>query len=222
MNLEKRKIEFAAITAQSWMGLLTIFNGIGILFFVANLVLLSTRFFSESTSTFKYIYLGIIVVIIAVSYFAYKYMQPHFKEKYGHIESKPVSTLRKILYFFGSILVYAVATKIDSYFVLPFSLTFLTWAIFVAYLWCFLYRGLSNVLIYLSMILLLLSFIPWRQIYSLIDQSSYQIDSEYFFKFIFIAIAGFLITIAGIVNRMILSELITPVVQDEEEIYESV
>ena len=207
--------------SQGWLGLLEIFAGIGILLFAASLVFLSSTYYFELPASSKFLFFGIVLGVIAASYFGYIQMRNRFREKYGFVESKSGFTLKNSLFFLGPFLAYVLFTKIDAYFALPFSLTIVWQALLVGYFWYFWYRGLSNIILYLGIVLILASFIPWQQFYGLVDQTRFQISSQDFFEYIYLTIAGIAAIIAGITNRLILSKIMKPVAR-EEELYESV
>ncbi len=221
MNQERMKIAYAAELVGGSCGMSAIFIGIGILIYVVGSF--SIAFFNNRNPGDSVTSVGIALMLtgFAGCYGSYLFFRNYFRRKYGFVAGKATNYKRLVLGVLAVALTSGLTRYIDSLFYLPTSLTVLTFAAFAFYLWKTKHRYFSNILLYFSAMLLFASFLPWNQIFLMLEPTNVFRHPSYLFGEIFPLLIGLTGVVAGGTEFLIVSKTLKPIAR-EEKIYESV
>lgn len=224
MNQERRKIELATEAASSGSyGMLGIFLGIAIIIFVIGNFLTLLFYYRGFGASASFVGIASILACFGGCVLGYFYFRNYYRRKYGFVTTKATDSKSAVKWFSIGLAVYVVSKfigYIDVAFAPP-SVTVMAFAILAFIIWRIKYRGISNVFLYFSIILLAASFLPWNEIISALEATKVVRHREDFFGNIFLLLYGFAAIVAGITDFTILTKTLTPVA-GEEEVYESV
>ncbi len=138
------------------------------------------------------------------------------------MEHSILSCTQGIFYLIPLLASFLVGTEIDArYHQLPFSASVIFIALFAFGLWRANYRGVSNVILYVSAIFFISSFLPWEKIFLAVTVLDDYYARASFYRFICSMLMGATYFVMGITDYRILTKTLKPITR-EEEVYESV
>jgi len=224
MNIERRKIEYVTEIIGEFRGLPIMFFGLAmcvfsIIHYLSELDAQKRNHYGRDLT-----YSGTFLLVCLLFYiFAVPKIRGYYREKYGQAQRKSSlrDKLKCLFYLVPWLIAYSGGTRIDTNFALPVSVTVLFIAIFAFGLWWANQRGVSNFFLYISAVLLGLSFLPWEKIYlsiTVLDDYSGRMAFYTAACYLFYGIVSFLF---GAFDHWLLVKTLIPVVR-EGEIYESV
>ena len=225
MNQQRKNIEFMTAMSNYWFGMMEIFLGIIILFFVFTSIFTSSPYYEQMQGNSRNIFYAVVAGFYIACIAAYIPVRNYFRRKYGRVEAKQElknPALKKILIIAAAAAILSLVTRIDGAFYLPFSVTLITLSVYFVGIWYFSYRGISNTLLYCAPTIFLAGFLPWNWIYTSLAQAQYIFGKKEFFDTIYLGTLGLTSIISGVTTRLILSKIMNPSVGQKEEIYESI
>ena len=224
MMSERKKIDYMTRIVGEFGGIPAIFVGSLILMWQILDTFAYLDFLQEGI--YLKLWLGTLFLAVVVFLVSYKKIANYFQTKYGLIQRPIIGRYEKFGYFFV-FLIYIVgiafSSLLDAHFNLPFSITLLLMSGFIAGIWLIRYRGISNVLLYMAIGCLLLSFAPWKTFYSMLNLTEGRNTANYFYRLIASTIYALTFIVFGSLDYYLLKTNLKPVVRDRtEEVYESV
>lgn len=221
---ERRKIDYLTRIVSEAGGIGAIFAGVLLLVWRILDILVYLDLIKQGV--WLNVWLGSILVTAVILLLFAKKFSVYFQERYGLTQKLPLERREKFGYFF-IFLIYivgvSIGSRLDAQYNLPFSITFLLMSSCIAGIWAIRYRGISNVLLYMSIGCLLLSFAPWKMFYSMLNLVEGRNTASNFYDQIGSAIYALTFIVFGSLDFYLLTTNLKPVVSDKtEEIYESV
>lgn len=225
MNQERRKIELAteAVSSGSY-GMLGIFLGMAIIIFVIGYFLTLLFYYRGFGASASFAGIAAILACFGGCVLGYLYFRNYYRRKYGFVTTKATDSKSAIKWFSLGVAAYFVSKfigYIDIAFAPPFSVSVMSFAVLAFVVWQVKYRGISNVFLYFSIILLAASFLPWNEIITALETTNVVRHRKDFFGDVFLLLYGFAAIFSGITDFTILTKTLTPVA-GEGEFYESV
>ncbi|MEO8072797.1 MAG: hypothetical protein ABI686_06085 [Acidobacteriota bacterium] len=221
---ERKKLDYLTRIVGEMGGIPAVF--VGVLLLVWQILDIFVYLDLLKQGVWLKLWLGSILVTAVILLLFAKKISVYFQEKYGLIQKLPLGGREKLSYFFiffTYIVGITVGSHLDARFNLPFSVTFLLMSCFIAGAWSIRYRGISNVLLYMAIGCLLLSFAPWKSFYSMLNLVEGRNTANDFYSLIAKPIYALTFIVAGSLDYYLLTTNLKPVVSDEtEEVYESV
>ena len=221
----KRKIEFAAQVANGSCGMPAIIFGILLCVFalISYLTELDTQTRNGYGRDLTY-FAGFLVIVGVYSFFGYPRIRDYYRRKYGRTTEKYTDFRwfrEGILVFIPFVLTYLFATRIDANHRLPFSVTIVCCALYAGFFWWMNYRGISNMMPVLSVVLLFAAFLPWEHIFLSVTNAQDYGARWVFYENLLLLIYGLISIVGGLTEYIFMVKTLTPI-KREEEIYESV
>ncbi len=167
--------------------------------------------------------LTFLLICLLFYFLAVPKIRHFYRKRYGQTQKKSGlrDKLKDVFYLVPLAIAYSGGTRIDANFALPISITVLFIAIFTFGLWWANQRGVSNFFLYISVVLLGLSCLPWEKIYfsvTVLDDYSARMA---FYGAVCILFYGIIYFLFGAFDHWLLVKTLKPIVR-EEEVYESV
>lgn len=224
MMTERKKIDYLTRIVSELGGLPAIF--VGVLILIWQILEIFVYLDLLERGVYLKLWLGSIFLAVIVLLLSYKKVTGYFQKKYGLIQRAVIGRREKLAYFFV-FLIYVVgiafSSRLDAHFDLPFSITFLLMSGFIAGIWSIRYRGISNVLLYMAIGCLLLSFAPWKLFYSMLNLVEGRNTANNFYSLIASTIYALTFIVFGSLDYYLLTTNLKPAKRSEtEEVYESV
>ena len=220
----RKKIDYLTRIVGEFGGIPAIFGGVLILIWqileiLVYLDLLSSSFYLRIWSGTSVLTITILIL------FSLKFTES-FQEKYGLTQKSVLAQSNKFAYFLVFLVyIFGVVggSRLDVHYNLPFSITILLMSVFIGSIWWIRYRGVSNVLLYMAISFLLLSFAPWKTLYSMLDLVEERNTANNFYSLIGRTIYALTFIAFGSLDYYLLRINLKPVFRRvEEESYESV
>lgn len=225
MSQYRKRIEFLTDAVSELRGLPTIIIGLFLC------VLSSLNYVAELNSQKpnaggKDLTFGLLFILFFIVFFVtiYPIIRKHYERKFGRIKAKPKtfqSMLKNFLCYVPVILAFVFGGLIDGKHILPFSVMILSGSLFTFALWKLHYKGVSNLLLHLSGIFLVLSFLPWEKLYLAITVRDDFYARASFYNTFFMILWGISYIIWGFDDYRMIKTTLKPIGR-EEEYYESV
>lgn len=225
MNNERRKIEFVTKATGGFRGIPMM------LFGLAMIISMILNYISELNAQRRNHYgkdltytLTFFIICIAFGIFGYPKIRDYYRRKYGRATARPEnfqSFAQNIFYLIPLLSSIFVGVEIDARYRLPFSTTVMFMALFAFGLWRANYRGVSNVILYVSAIFFISSFLSWEKIFLAVTVLDDYYARGSFYRSICSGLFGITYFVMGITDYRILTKTLKPIAR-EEEVYESV
>ena len=225
MNQAKRKIEFAAQVTNTFRGVPVII--FGVLFCIFALINYLTELDVQARNDYGKdltYWAGFLLLVGVYAIFGYPRIRDYYSRKYGRtIEKQPdFNTFwERTLVVIPFVLSYLFASRIDAHYQLPFSVMVMCSALFASVFWWMNYRGVSNMLIVFSVILLIAAFLPWERLFLAVTNMQDYAARRSFYENLLLLIYGLMSIVSGLTEYIFMVKTLTPI-NREEEIYESV
>jgi hypothetical protein len=223
MNDERRKIKFLTEVTGDFHGLKMIAFGF-LQIIIASLNYLADldsqkRDFAGKDITFPVIFL---LLCIFVGLALKPSVRNYLADKFGRAVQKP-PTIEKRLQIWMCVIPlifgFLVSVWVDATYSLSFSLTVLTVAATTFIFWLETYRGISNTSLYLSMIFLIFSFLPWESISALLKSTNAYSAKAAFFQNLLSLFLGISYLTIGLDDIRLVFSMMKPI--EKEQDYES-
>lgn len=227
MNRERKKIEYVTKVVSYSGGFLAMLLGI----FIAALAVLgylSDLGMQRQNYRSKDLTFGLTFLIFFALFWllVFPKIRAHLQKKYGQVKNQSYSWdkgWREMLYMSPYLLAFLGGVRIDVHYGLPFSVTVLLTAVFVFGFWIANQRGVSSFLLWLAGVCLILSFLPWENIYLSVTVLDNNSARTAFYQFVCSALFGVIYFIIGVFDYHLMTTTLKPIARnDEEKIYESV
>ena len=225
MNQNRKRIEFLTDAVNNLCGLPMMIIGLA-LCIVSPLDYLADLNSQRENAAGKDVTVGLLFILFAIIFFAFVYpkIRASYGRKFGRIKAKPTtfqSVLKSATCYVPLILGFVFGGLIDADHKLPFSVMILSISIFTFALWTLNYQGVSNTLLYLSIIFFAASFLPWGKLFLAVTVSDGFYARGAFYNNLSTTFLGIAYFVWGFDDYRILTKTLTPIKRGEE-IYESV
>ncbi len=224
MNQERRKIEYVTEIIGEFRGLPIMFFGLTMSVFsiIHYLSVLDAQRRNNYGRDLTYSLIFFLICLLFY-FFVVPKIRHFYRERYGQAQRKSSlrDKLKDVVYLIPLAIAYSGGTRIDTN-ALPVSFTVLFIAIFAFGLWWANQRGVSNFFLYVSLVVLAASFLPWEQIYlsiTVLDDYSARMA---FYGTVCTLLYGIISFLFGVFDHWLLVKTLKPIVREEEEVYESV
>lgn len=222
---ERKKIEFITSVIGGFRGLPMMLLGAAMVIFmilnyVSDLGAQSRNNYGKDLS----LTLSFILICAAFRFFCYPKIRDYYRRKYGYASAKARTSenvLQDLIYLAPFLIGFVVGVPFDAKFQFPLSLTVLSVALFAFGLWWANYRGISKMVLYLSVILLFAAFLPWENIFRAVTVLDDYAARSTFYRSLCAVIYGITYVVMGAADWRFLTKTLKPV-SPEENIYESV
>lgn len=222
---ERKKIKFLTNAVGSFRGLPMMLFGLSMM------ILMVLNYGSELNAQktnaagkdLTLILLGTLI-FLAIYVVGYARFRAHFNRKYGMAKAKPNTIqlmLSNLAYLLPILIAFIFGDSIDASSNLPFSMTVLSLSVFTFVLWWINYRGVSNNLLYLSLIFLAAAFLPWEKIFFVVTVKDDFFAEAAFYRAICSISLGFSYFVMGFTDYRILTTMLKPI-ERGETIYEPI
>lgn len=224
MNQQQRKIRFLAQAANGFRGVPMMLFGLA--YCISTILNYKSELDYQKNGTGKDLTSPCLFALLCLVLFPifYPRIKNHFRRKFGQTVTKTGafdSILKNLACCAPIIFVFFGGDAIDANGQFPFSVTMWCVSIFAMCLWLTNHRGISNALLYFSLVCFVSSFLPWEKIiYSFIVTDDFYSRAG-FYRGLCSMLLGFIFFVMGLEDYRILKKELQPNLR-EENFYESV